>query len=347
MKKYFLITTLLIFNGFVYSQKNVIDKSFIIPKDIDFIDCVKKITLKKYNINKSETKIDTVKSIAEIDFTKNGDINILRTNDNLSLNFLLIVEFDNFNRVKRISRKNDDNLSISVEQYFNGKKEFPDSTITYRENNNIEKHINHFKENLVIKQERFFNKVLQDYRLYKYNNDGQLIEDLYSNPEIDTDETVVFKDNYEISVYPERVTLYEHKIKNDTIITIKIRPKYSMTEVIKKYINTEFKVEIIEKFEKDYLKSARTIYNSKDSISDISIYYNENKEIERYYKTFKSLKNEISVWKNGFSSHDEERTYMTKIDIIFDKFKNWTKKIYSKDGSVIRILEREIEYYCH
>ena len=59
-------------------QKNVIDKSSIIPKDIDFIDCVKKITLKKYNINKSETKTDTVKSIAEIDFTKKGDIHIFK-----------------------------------------------------------------------------------------------------------------------------------------------------------------------------------------------------------------------------------------------------------------------------
>ena len=44
-------------------------------------------------------------------------------------------------------------------------------------------------------------------------------------------------------------------------------------------------------------------------------------------------------------SNNEERTEIIKIDIVSDKFNNWTKKTYSKDNTITKILERKIEYY--
>lgn len=345
MKNLILFFLLFLSKGAIHSQNNVIDKSLIIPKDIEFNGSVKKIIVKKLTINKNATNKDSLKGIAEVYFTKKGNIKTLKICNDLKTNFFSIVEFDNLNRIKKILHERDNNSTTFVEQFFRKTNEFADSTLIFRENNNIEKYINHFKRNLIIKEEHFYNNKLQDYRTYKYNNQNQLIEDLYSNPEIDTDETVVFKENYEISVYPERLTLYEHKKENDTIITIKIRPKSSIKEVIKNIKTNKFTLEINEKYKDESLKSTRTIYTSKDSISNISIHFKKNREIERYYKTFITPNKELIVWTNGISNNEKENTDVTHINIVFDKFKNWTKKIYSKNNLIIKILEREIEYY--
>jgi hypothetical protein len=345
MKNIFLIF-LLFFSHMIFSQTNRIDKTIIIPREIDFKDCVKKITLKNYTLNKKNDKIDTVKTISEINFYKDGKLELLK-NYNSSINDLWrIVEFDNLGRITKMSRKNNDKMINFVNQYYNNKTEFPDSTFIISENYN-EKYVNYFKKNLVIKQEHFVNNSLKDYRVFKYNNQNQLIEDLYLNPENDTDKTVVYKGDNQISFYPERLTLYEHKKIKDTIIITKISPKFFNKEVTKKLKTDKFSLKIIEEYDKDYLTKSRFIYTFKDSISEISYYYKNKKEIRDYYKSTTTPKSIISNWKSEISYDKTERNSIINIETTYDKFHNWTKKIYLRGNLTIEIIERTIEYYCH
>jgi hypothetical protein len=346
MKKLLLLFLLFCSNQ-NFSQNNKIDKSLIIPREIDFKNCVKKITINNYAFNKKNDKVDTIKTISEINFSKSGKLELLK-NYNNSLNDLWrIVEFDDLGRIIIISKKNNDKMINSVIQYFSNKTEFPDSTLIHPSEKYNEKYINYFKENLVVKQNHFVNNSLQDYRLYKYNNQNQLIEDLYLNPKNNSDETVVYNGDNQLSFYPERQTLYEYKITKDTIIKTKIRPKSSNKEVTKELKNNKFSIKIIEHYEKDYLDSSQFIYTSKDSISSCSFYYDNKKQITRYYKTITTPKRIVSNWKNDISNDKAETNVVINIDIVFDKYSNWIKKIYSKDKLITQIIERKIEYYCH
>ena len=47
------------------------------------------------------------------------------------------------------------------------------------------------------------------------------------------------------------------------------------------------------------------------------------------------------------STRDNPKKTLYKIDIVLDKFNNWTKKTYLSDNTITRIITREIEYYCH
>jgi hypothetical protein len=342
-----LLIFLLFFSNQIFSQNNKIDKSIIIPREIDFNDCVKKITIKNYILNKKNNKIDTVKTISEINFSKKGNIQLLKSYNNSLNDLWSIVEFDVLGRIKTISKKNNDKMINTVNQYFSNTTEFPDSTLINTSENYKEKYINYFKKNLVIKQEHYVNNSLQDFRVYKYNNQNQLIEDLYLNPENDTDETVVSKSDNQLSFYPERLTLFEYKKIKDTIITIKISPKFSLKEVTKKIKTDKFSLEIIDEYDHDYLAKSRFFYTSKDSISDIRYYYKNKKEIRDYYKTITTPKSIVSIWKSEISYDKAERNETINIDIVYDKFNNWIKKIYSKDNVITQIIEREIGYYCH
>jgi hypothetical protein len=346
MKKIALIFLLFI-SSQIFSQNNKIDKSIIMPTEIDFKDCVKKITINSYRLNEKNGKIDTAKTISEINFSKKGNVQSLKSYNNSLNDLWRIVQFDDLGRIKTISKKNNDKMINSVNQYFSNRTEFPDSTLINDSENYKEKYVNYLKKDLVIKQEHYVNNSLQDFRVYKYNNQNQLIEDLYLNPENDSDETVVYKGDNQLSFYPERLTLYEHKKIKDTIITTKIRPKFSLKEVVKKLKTDKFSLEIIEEYEKDYLKNSRFFYTSKDSISDIRYYYKNKKEIRDYYKTTTTPKSIVSKWKSEISYDKVERNEVINIDIVYDKFSNWIKKIYSKDNVTKQIIEREIEYYCH
>ncbi|KFF06674.1 hypothetical protein [Flavobacterium reichenbachii] len=331
--------------GLLFSQNTKIDKKQIIPREIDFNGNVKKITLKVFDLNKKEDKIDTTKAISEIYFSKLKKILKINKFDKSLDNLWNTTEFDDLERIKKISRKNKGKMFNSVIQYFSTENEFPDSTTIDFNENYKEKYINYFKNNLVIKQEHFVNDLLQDYRLYKYDQKNKLIEDLYLNPENDSDKTVVFKADNQLSFYPERLTKYEYKEIKDTLISIKIRPKYNLKEETKKLKTKKYTLEIKEDYDNDFLKSSRFTYTYKDSIKDLSYYYKNKKEIRDYYKTTITEKNIISKWKTEGYANNEERIEIIKIDIISDKHKNWIRKTYSKANQTTRIIEREIEYY--
>ena len=340
-----LIFLIIIQSGIIFSQNTKIDKKQIIPLDIEFKGNVKKITLKTFDLNKKVNKIDTTKTISEIFFSKLKKIFKINKYDKSLENLWSVTEFDELERVKTISRKNEDKMFNFVIQYFSNETEFPDSTSIFYTETYKEKYINYFKNKLVTKQYHYVNDSLQDYRSYKYNNKKQLIEDIYLNPENDSDETVVSKSNYQLSIYPEKLTKYEYKESKDTLITIKIRPKYNLREVTKKLKTKLFSVEIKEEFDKDYLKNSKFIYTYKDSINESSYYYKNKKEIKNYYKTISTQKSIISKWKTEGYGDDSERNDIIKIDVIYDKFKNWIRKSYSKENQITRIIEREIEYY--
>jgi hypothetical protein len=331
--------------GLLFSQNTKIEKNQIIPREIDFNGNVKKITLKIFELNKKAQKIDTTKTISEIYFSTLKKIVKINKFDKSLDNLWSITEFDKLERIKTISRKNEGKMFNSVVQYYSAENEFPDSTNIYFNENYKEKYINYFKNNYVIKQEHFVNNELQDYRLYKYNDKNQLIEDLYLNPENDTDETVVFKGESQMTFYPERLTIYEYKEINDTLISIKIRPKFNLKEVTKKLKTKKYSLEIKEDYDNDYLKNSRLNYTYKDSINEFSYYYKNNKEIKDYYKTTSTINNVTSKWKTEGYGNNEERTDIIRIDVIYDKHKNWIKKTYSKENKTNRIIERQIEYY--
>ncbi|PXY47150.1 hypothetical protein [Flavobacterium hydrophilum] len=345
MKK-LLFVFLLLYAELLFSQINEINKLEIIPKEIDFKGSVKKITIKNFYLHKKNETIDTVKAISEIDFSKEGKIKLLKDNNNLLYDNWRIVEFDNLERIKSISKKEGHEMTNVTNQYFNKKSEFPDSTIINQNKKYKVKFINFFSKNLVVRHEHYINDTLQEYRLYKYNNRNQIIEDLYFNPEDNTDETMVSdKSNgsYQLSFYPERKTFYEYKNNKDTTIVIKIQQKYSRKEVMKKIKNKISNVEIIEKYENNKLKQKRIINILKDSISNLHYRYNNKNEIDSYYNKFINSKRIVTKWTTY--QNDKESIYTINIDIVNDDFNNWIKKIYSIKNVTDHIIERKIEYY--
>jgi len=95
----------------------------------------------------------------------------------------------------------------------------------------------------------------------------------------------------------------------------------------KKIQSKDNTTEVTEKYENEILTEATFVFRSKDSISNTHIRY-RNKEISSYYKTYTNLNSIITNWSSF--PNDTEKTFTTKIEIEYDKFKNWIKKIYSK-----------------
>lgn len=351
MKKIILIGLLLL-NSVVFSQNSKVDKRYLIPIDIDFKGCVKKITLKNLSLDRMSAKKDSVKTISEVFFSKNGKLQLVKLYDNETKDSWRDIEFDALERIKNISKNNAISKITYLNQYFSSNSEFPDSTKSSANEKYREKYINRFTNNLVTKQERYVNDILQDYRVYKYNNENQLIEDLYTNPENDSDATLVTSESNKgtkLSFYPERQTLYEYKKDKDTAIVIKISPKYSYREVTKEVKNKNFELKIVENFVKGFLEKKQITWTSKDSMSNYLYLYNSKKEVRSYYFTFRNSKKIVSKSKSDFYNNGQEEENITiyNIDIVYDKFKNWIKKTRSTGGKIESIIERKIDYYCH
>src|SRR5690606_20655396 len=113
-----------------------------------------------------------------------------------------IVKFDDLGRITTVFKYSDGKKIPVVTQFFSTTTQFPDSTIIDNYANYREKYINHFKDDLAVRQDHMVNEPLQDYSIYTYNNQKQLIEDRYYNPKNPTNETVVFKSDNEMTVYP-------------------------------------------------------------------------------------------------------------------------------------------------
>ncbi len=352
MRKTFFLLTALFFSLISFSQNEIAVKFSKKTWDFDFKGCVKKIILKKFRFQIKNEKNDTVLTLSEYYYSKKGKL-VQERNYNKSINDLSqIVDYNDINKVEEISRKKKDTMSLILKQYFRPNFSFPDSKYIYRpEYSEIEKHVNHFNKELVVKQDHFINNKLIDYRNYKYDKSKRLIEDLYSNPENESGETVKTsegKGGYSMSFYPQRETLYDNKQCNDTLITTKTRTGKTIFKEVKKEVkNVKFSLEILEKYEGDYKESSRFIYKSKDTTSEISYYYKNKKEVYSFYKTTTTPKKIVYVDKSAFFSDGKERVSIIFIKTDYDAHKNWIKKTYSEGDKISRIIVREIDYYCY
>lgn len=280
MKKLFYLFFLL-YTELLLSQINTINKLEIIPKEIDFKGSVKKITIKNFYLNDK----DTVKAISEIDFSKKGKIKSLKKNNDLHYNYWQIIEFDNLERIKSISKNDGSKIVDITNQYFSKKRELPDSTIINPNKKYREKFINIFSNDQVVKHEHYINDTLQEYRLYKYNNDNKISEDLYFAQNNDSAETMTSdksNNSFQLSFYPEGKTLYEYKSILDTTIIIKTLTEYSCKEVLKQIKNKFSDMKITEKYSNNKLDQVEILSIIKDSISKLHYRYNDKKEIESY-----------------------------------------------------------------
>ncbi|MBW1655113.1 hypothetical protein [Flavobacterium quisquiliarum] len=337
---------MLFFNLFVFSQEVRIKKNEVLPHDLDFTGRVKKITITDFISNKQNTNVDSVRAISETNFAKNGKIELVKSYVSFLNNSWKIIELDKLERITKISFKRGDSITNPIKQYYSNDSNFPDSTLINTDKNYKEKYVNTFNNKKVVKYEYFVNDKLKDFRIYKYNDKGQLIEDFYTSTENDSDQTLISKEadnGVMLSFYPERKIFYEYEKKKDTIITITIRPKFAMKEIRKSLKKPNFNFEIFEKYENNILVKKEITTTLKDSISEFHFRYDGNGQIDSYYNTFTNPRKRIT--KYTLSKNDKESLYIVNIDIVYDRFKNWIKKTYLINDKISGITERKIEYH--
>lgn len=343
---------LIFFGSFLncYSQNLVVDRFVMRPLNIDFKGHVQKIAIKDSKFETLKEKKDTVVTQSEFYFSKEGKL-IQEKNFGKNLDDLTqIVDYSGIDKINTISRKKSDSFSVVLKQYFGEHSKYPDSIYIYRpEYSEVEKYINNFENNSLAKQSRFSNNKLVDYRIYKYDSNNRLIEELYKNPENESGEEVTSKEvngTIRMSFYPQRQILYEYRVNNDTLIRIKIRPgKLVFKEVKKELKKKKYSLDIEEEYENEYLKRTAFLYKSKDSTASIITLYRGDKEISSCYKTFISPTKIISISKSDFYSNNMERKSTIEIKTVFDTHNNWIKKTYFKDKKAENVIERKIEYY--
>lgn len=352
MKRIILLFFFLMNFMFLLAQNNPINRFIIPPRNIDFKDCIKSITVYDYSINRAKEIIDTVKEVNKIHFDKKGII-IKQWNCKKSIEDLWqIIEYDNKGRIKTIFRKNNDKISLFAKQFFNDFSEYPDSLNIYRgEKGKTEQYINTFNGKLLVKQEFYTQDTLRHYNSYQYDKKSRLINELFINTKNGWGITIgksITGNKDEKTLNPNDHITYEYNLIKDTLVITKtnITPKHTYKEIKRVLKTKRYILEVKEEYDNDYLQNSTQIYTSKDSISHNIFYYNNKKEISRYYKTITTPNSQIGNW-NSEVNKGKESTQTINIEIVLDKFNNWTKKTYLSDNIITRIITREIEYYCH
>jgi len=347
MKSNVLLLFLLFSNPCIYSQKKPIDNNSKEILPIDFNGCVKSIAIKSFSFDKKNETIDTTTIAYKVYFAKNGNIAKQINFDKSLENEWKTIEYDELERIKTIKIKEDGKTRLISEQFFNNFSNYPDSTNIYHDGNKYkEKYINLFNKKNLIKQEYYAQDTLRHYNTYIYDKKNRLIKDNFYNTKNGFGITLgksITGDKDEKTLWPNDSTIYEYKKIKDTLITIKLERK-GWKEIKKELKSNIFTLEILEKYNRDFLENSRYTYKSKDSIFDCTYYYNEKREIRSFYKTITTPKSIISNWKNDFFNN-EERTETVNIEIEYDAYKNWIKKRYSKDKIVTSQVTREIEYH--
>lgn len=352
MKRIILLFFFLMNFMFLLAQNDPINRFIIPPRNIDFKDCIKSITVFDYSINSSRNNIDTIKEVNKILFDKKGIItkqyNCVKSIEDL----WQIIEYDNKGRIKTIFRKNNDKISLFVKQFFNEFSEYPDSLNIYRgEKDKTEQYLNTFNGKLLVKQGFYTQNTLRHYKSYQYDKKNRLIKESFINTKngwgITIDKSIT-GNNDEKTLNPNDNTTYEYNLIKDTLVITKtnITAKHTYKEIKRVLKTKKYTLEVNDEYDNDHLQNSTQIYTSKDSISHNIFYYNNKKEISRYYKTITTPNSQIGNW-NSEVNKGKESTQTIKIEIVLDKFNNWTKKTYLSDNIITRIITREIEYYCH
>ena len=337
---------------FVFSQNDAINRFVLPTKDIDFVGDVKNITIHHYSFSKNKKTVDTVKTINKILFDKKGIItkqfNCVKSIEDP----WQTIEYDNKGRIKTIFRKNNDKISLFAEQFFNDFSEYPDSLNIYRgEKGKTEQYINTFNGKLLVKQEFYTQDTLRHYNTYQYDKKSRHLIESFINTKNGWGIVIgksITGGKDEKTLNSNDYTTYGYSKSKDTMVITKTKftPKHTYKEITKKLKSENFIIEIKEEYDNNYFEKSTFTYTSKDSISNNIFYYNNKREISRYYKTITTPNSQIGNW-NSEVNKEKESTQTINIEIILDKFNNWTKKTYLSDNIITRIITREIEYYCH
>jgi hypothetical protein len=328
-----------IFCGFTFSQEKKIDDFLKLTDDLSLNGKVKEISITSHRINR---KKDTITRTTDYNFSKKGKV--IRINYHKT-NLIKLIDYDNLSRIKKISLTKNDSTNTFLVQYFSNKTNYPDSILIHKNSNYIEKYVNTFKNNLVIKREKFINNTLISHRDYEFDKSNQLITETYSNPRNKSGKTFSYeetKDGIKASYYPVSNISYNYQSVNDTIIKTTLKQDLNRKEVSKILIKEGSKIEIKNAFDNNKLKESRIIHSLKDSISNIHLRFNENNEVKRYYNKFTNPSSIVTKW--TMYKNDNESSFTIDINTTYDNWNNWTKKIYSRDNIITEIKERKIIY---
>ena len=338
MKFFLSLSISCFFTCLVFSQNEVINKFYHIPKEINCIGSVKRVSLDF--INKSN---DTIKSFIVADFF-NNKIEKVRFRMNAGEIWIKQIEFDSLERLKAIKTIKKEESQRFVEQFFSSNNKYSDSILIYRNNQNIEKYINFFEEDRVVKQSHFYNDILDDWKEYTYDNKGRLVKKRHIFPEnLNGELLTTDNSNGNISTifYPLDKVEYKYSKSEDTLITVIFKEQLGTEEIIKEFVSDDIIFKSITTYKDKELFGINTIFKIKDSVSDVKLFFEEGIPF-RYYNTYKNKEGSVSKSKNH--PKDNERIHTEKYIDVLDKKNNWIRReVYHYDKLSI-IYIRKIEY---
>ena len=313
-----------IFCGFTFSQEKKIDAFLKLTDDLSVNGKVKEISITSHRINREK---DTITRTTDYNFSKKGKVNRINYH---KTNLIKLIDYDNLSRIKKISFIKNDSTNTFLVQYFSNKTNYPDSILIHQNSNYIEK---------------FINNKLISHRNYEFDRNNQLIKETYTNPKNKSGKTFSYEktnDGITASYYPVSNISYNYQLVNDTIIKTTLKQDLDRKEVSKTLIKKDSKIEIKNIFKNNKLKESRIIHSLKDSISNIHLRFNEKNEVKSYYNKFTNSSSITTKW--TMYKNDNESSFTIDIKTIYDKWNNWTKKIYSRDNIITEIKERKIIY---
>lgn len=338
MRLFLYCTISCFFTSFVFSQDEVINQFYKIPKEMNSIGGVKRVSLDIIN----ETN-DTIKSYVIADFL-NDKIVKLRFVMNTGEIWIKQIEFDSLERLKTIKTIKNNESQTFVEQFFTSNNKYSDSILIYRNNLNIEKYINSFDENRVVKQNHFYNDILKDWKEYTYDDKNRLIKKRHIFPE-NLEEELLTSDysngNISTTFYPLDKVEYEYSKSEDTLITVIYKEQLETKEIIKDFVYDNIVFKSISTYKNKELFCLNNICKIKDSISDTRLYFKKG-ELYRYYNTYKNK--EGSVSKSKTHPNDNESIYTEKYIDVFDKKNNWIRREVYTYNKLSHIYIRRIDY---
>jgi len=319
--------------------------------DIDFKDCVKSIQVKIFYINDKSKQLDTIYPRAYQAFF-DRDKNITKRLDfwGQSKNPWQTIEYDKKERIIRLERKEKNQISLIIKQFFSRNLIYPDSTNFYTDEKlKFEQYINHFNNNLIVKQEYYNRDTLRNYTTFDYDSKNRITKEIYNNT-INGFGIILDKSftggKTEKHLTPNDSIIYKYEKKLDTLIIYEYKANI-LEKVKKNYKSNELDLDIENNFWKGKLKSSFLKYKWKDSLKTEYLRFNNKLEISEYKNIVSSKNKIIKKWKNSLGENIPKNVEVKTILIKYDKFGNWIDKTYLLNKTIIEQITRNIKYYCH
>lgn len=347
MKKSLIIIIILITN-LISAQNKTIDAYVSNIWNIEHKGSVKSIFIERLDFDKkNDLKIDTSRYTNKVFFDKKDNLVKRYDYSNSFKEPTQIVNYDTLNRISKIKREHNGKITEIINQYFSNSSKIPDSLNIF-ENGIIKREqiINHFLNNLLIKQEFFRNDTLRHYNLYKYNSENQLIKKLFINTRngygVTLDKSITGNKSKK-HLNPNDSIIYKYQEKKDTLI-IKEYKYNKLYKIIKKIKNKNLELKIEDDFWNGKLESRFSNYKWKDSIKTEYLRFNEKLEVNEYRNITSSKNKIIEKWKYSINNESPENVKIKDIKTQYDQFNNWIKKTYILNGVIKKEINRKIEY---